>query len=300
MKSAGASMKVRVALAFLVSLIFASSVAAATAPLAAQASDPEMKRIFDEDQADRSAEPAKMDTGRLISRDAERRAETRDLLTEGRLHSGQDFLEAAFVFQHSMDERDYLLAHALAIIAVKKGNARASWIAAATLDRYLQTIWRKQIFGTQFQRSQPGQMTQDPYDRDLISDALRRELGVPDAAAQAERLQKLAAQGVANPTAPQRINCSTGPVERIFLSDKWKIWSCDDGNLSASDVTTPTAVANGAFPASIFVFVSATHVSAVAEGNGKQTEIAAATAAFQNMTPTEAADLVAQTKAVRP
>src|SRR5579884_3500457 len=74
----------------------AASLAAAPSPSEAPASDPEMKHIYDEDQADRSGDPAKIDWSTLIPRDAARRETTRRLLAEGRLHSGQDFLEAAF------------------------------------------------------------------------------------------------------------------------------------------------------------------------------------------------------------
>jgi hypothetical protein len=99
--------------------------------------------------------------------DAARREQTRRLLEAGALHSGEDYRHAAFVFQHGDSPADYLLAHALAMVAVTKGEATAIWIAAATLDRYLQTIGQKQIFGTQFlTHSQNGRevWTQEPYD----------------------------------------------------------------------------------------------------------------------------------------
>ena len=73
-----------------------------------------------------------------------------------------------------------LLAHTLAMVALKKGRPDAIWIAAATLDRYLQNIGKPQIYGTQFQTPNgPGRTTQEPYDRATVSDALRDELDVP-------------------------------------------------------------------------------------------------------------------------
>lgn len=63
-------------------------------------SGPDMKRICDADQADRSGDFTKIDWAVVGPRDAERRQETRRLLADGRLHTGADFLEAAFVFQH--------------------------------------------------------------------------------------------------------------------------------------------------------------------------------------------------------
>lgn len=65
-----------------------------------------------------------------------------------------------------------------------KGDAGAVWIAAATLDRYLQSVGKPQIYGTQFLTPAGKPPTQDPYDRALIGDALRHDLGVPKIANQ--------------------------------------------------------------------------------------------------------------------
>jgi len=126
--------------------------------------------------------------------DADRRAATRKLLSSGLLHTGRDYKEAAFVFQHGDSPADYLLAHTLAMIAVSKGDAMAIWIASATLDRYLQKIGQKQIFGAQFLSSSQTGWTQNPYDRDLISDELRQQLGVPSQASQELQLKAFANQ----------------------------------------------------------------------------------------------------------
>jgi hypothetical protein len=90
------------------------------------------------------------------------------------------------VFQHG-DTPYYLLAHTLAVVAVARGRSSAIWIAAATLDRYLNSIHQSQIYGTQFY-TKPGEpVTREPHNRSLISDALRHQLGVPSQAAQEEQ-----------------------------------------------------------------------------------------------------------------
>ena len=147
----------------------------------------EMKAIFDEDQ--RVRESQHVDWKTVGGTDAQRRERTRKLLAAGALHTGKDFEEAAFVFQHGDKPDDYLLAHALAMIAVARGDPTAIWIASATLDRYLENIGQKQIFGTQFSRNAKGVWTQEPYDRDLVSDAMREQLGVPGQATQAKQLK---------------------------------------------------------------------------------------------------------------
>ncbi|HEY0107568.1 MAG TPA: hypothetical protein VGB91_15915 [Rhizomicrobium sp.] len=148
----------------------------------------EMKAIYDADQGDRGSDKA--DWAVVAKSDAARRLRTRRLLAQGALRTGKDYEEASFVFQHGDAPDDYLLAHTLAVIAVSKGDGAAVWIAAATLDRYLQRIGRKQIYGTQFVKPRPdAPWTQEPYDRTLISDALRRQLGVPAHAVLPARLK---------------------------------------------------------------------------------------------------------------
>ncbi|HET9180393.1 MAG TPA: hypothetical protein VFQ24_18705 [Terriglobia bacterium] len=147
-------------------------------------SNAEMQRIFEADQKDRRAGFAGIDWSVVNKRDAARRETVRQLLAEGKLRSGKDFERAAFIFQHGGTPEDCLLAHTLAMVAVARGDGNAIWIAAATLDRYLQSINQPQIYGTQYKFKRGGQMTQDPYDRSLISDALRRDLGVPSEAEQ--------------------------------------------------------------------------------------------------------------------
>ncbi|MDE3105102.1 MAG: hypothetical protein KGK08_07985 [Acidobacteriota bacterium] len=150
----------------------------------------EMKMIYSEDQRFRTASSTDW---KVVSRtDAARREQTRKLLASGALHTGKDYEEASFVFQHGDTAEDYLLAHTLAIIAVSKGDSTAVWIASATMDRYLEKIGQKQVFGTQFSRDVQHGWTQEPYDRSLISDALRRQLGVPSQSEQAEQLKAYA------------------------------------------------------------------------------------------------------------
>jgi len=146
-------------------------------------SNPAMKRIYEEDQRVRQAYP-NIDWTVVSKSDEARRAETMRLLREGALRSGEDFTWAAFVFQHGSTSDDYLLAHTLAIAAIRRGASDAIWIAAATLDRYLQSIQQPQIYGTQFQTAEGIPAMQEPYNRTLIPDLLRRQLGVPDLAAQ--------------------------------------------------------------------------------------------------------------------
>jgi len=146
--------------------------------------NPVMQQIFQADKKDRQPGIGKIDWAKVTKSDASRRTTTARLLAEGKLHTGEDFEGAAFVFQHGDSPDDYLLAHTLAILAVARGQASAMWIAAATLDRYLQSINKPQIYGTQFLTKPKQATTQEPYNRSLVSDAVRRYLGVPSQAEQ--------------------------------------------------------------------------------------------------------------------
>lgn len=150
-------------------------------------SNSEMQQIFEEDQKDREPGIGKVDWAAVSNADAARREATRSLLANAKLHTGEDFERAAFVFQHGNAPDDYLLAHTLAMVAVTKGQSSAIWIAAATLDRFLNSIHQPQIYGTQFYTKPNEPATQEPYNRSLISDALRQQMGVPSQAAQEEK-----------------------------------------------------------------------------------------------------------------
>jgi hypothetical protein len=157
-------------------------------------SNAEMQRVFDADQKERQdfTRLSRDQQAALAVKDTERRRRTLQLLADGQLHTGEDFKQASFVFQHGDTPDDYLLAHTLAMVAVSKGTGDALWIGAATLDRYLQAVGKPQIYGTQFKPPNKG-ATQEPYDRALISDALRRQLDVPPLALQVEQFNNFIA-----------------------------------------------------------------------------------------------------------
>ena len=146
----------------------------------------EMIRIFDQDQAARQ-DVTKIDWAIVAREDEKRCQRTKQLLDAGKLRSGEDFVHAAFIYQHGGKPDDYLMAHTLATISAAKGWRNAAWIAAATLDRYLQNVGQRQIYGTQYQTPPGVGPTQEPYDRILISDALRAAMGVPPLAEQEQR-----------------------------------------------------------------------------------------------------------------
>jgi len=135
----------------------------------------ELKTLFSEDQADRTPkESQKIDWVIVSPRDAARRKRTMEMIFAHQLHTDTDYWNAAFILQHGNTPDDYLLAHELAIIALKKGKKDAIWLVAATEDRFLQNISRPQRFGTQLSR----RIETDGK----IDDNLRSEFNVPTVA----------------------------------------------------------------------------------------------------------------------
>jgi hypothetical protein len=150
----------------------------------------EVHRLFIEDQEDRNADS--QDWNQINIRDKQRQDGVRSLLASGDLRTGRDYRDAAFIFQHGDDPDDFLLAHILAVIGISKGNQESRWIAAATLDRYLDSVSKPQVFGTQYnQKSATGPYTQEPFNRKLLTDDLRLAFCVPSAKAQSKILDAL-------------------------------------------------------------------------------------------------------------
>jgi hypothetical protein len=196
-----------------------------------------MRQLYVQDQRDRgvllsdtgealspnstATAPKDLDTADRQKRDAERRERTRDFLSAGKLTTAQDFHDAAFIFQHGEEPADYPLAHILAVEAIVKGDASSKWIAAATLDRYLQAIGQSQVFGTQYlsgdflfyhqhrndpaaiqaHKPNPG-MTQQPYDDKFMPDTLRLDFCVPNRAQQELNLKDFEANKQPTGTRP--------------------------------------------------------------------------------------------------
>jgi hypothetical protein len=158
----------------------------------------DMKQIYDADQKDREGFPAKtidLETvNQLNQRDRARRTRVRELIDQGQLRTGPDFLRAGMIFQHGEGSDDILFAHVLAVTAIAKGSADARWLAATTLDRLLQRLGQAQVFGTQFtfklENGQTG-ITMEPYNRTLIPADLRKANCVPDPKAQEQMLDDL-------------------------------------------------------------------------------------------------------------
>jgi hypothetical protein len=172
--------------------------AQSAAPLA-----PTVSRVHQLEIEDQSENPGNISAAEYYKHGDGRRAEIRKLLADGKITSGEDFSDAALIFQHGQTPDDFLFAHVLAVEGLIRGGQSDKWIAAATLDRYLQAVNRPQIFGTQYPGDKAAgnapkpqvdpkvmniQRTQQPYDPKLLPDSVRTEFCVPDVSQQEKNL----------------------------------------------------------------------------------------------------------------
>jgi len=150
--------------------------------------------LFNSDQTDRK-DPSNINWKVLSTRDQERRKNLQKIMNDGGLRTATDYYHAAYIFQHGDNTNDFLLAHCLAITSLSIGNKNpdAAWIAAATLDRFLQRSGKPQIYGTQTTITNGGPPTLEPYDKTLLSDSLRKAAQVPSLKQQEADLKETAA-----------------------------------------------------------------------------------------------------------
>ncbi len=145
----------RVALAFLLTstaIVFYSVYGQITTRKPIQ-DNQELKRLHDEDQADRTPPKGKeIDWAIVGPRDVARLTRVKELLTQNLLQTGNDYYRAALVLQHGEEPEDFLLSHEFCVIAIAKGknDKDTKWLAASSEDRFLMNIGRPQRFATQF------------------------------------------------------------------------------------------------------------------------------------------------------
>ena len=150
---------------------------------AASANDdnPALRKLFDADQKERDVPISQMDVATLNAHDREREAAVRLMVQGSELHTSEDFFNAAVIMQHGLESDDYRLAYSLATIAthMDPANSLAKWLTAATWDRLMISLGRRQWYGTQYQASKNGSMELRPMEPNAVSALDRIKLGVP-------------------------------------------------------------------------------------------------------------------------
>ncbi len=152
----------------------------------------ELAEMYRTDQDDRkdflALDPAAIHE--MMERDKQRLGRVEEIVAAGTLATGDDYYHAAMILQHGDSPGHYLQSHVLATAAGFEGHRSGKWLAAASLDRFLQKIDRKQVFGTQYFKS-GDTWTMEPYDTELLPDAVRAAYGVPSLEEGRARLKQI-------------------------------------------------------------------------------------------------------------
>jgi hypothetical protein len=158
----------------------------------ARSLNPELTRLYDEDQADRNAGSyEKIDWTKVTPRDQARRKRVDEIIAAGGAKAADDYYHAAMVYQHGDSPDEIQRAHDLAVKAAEldpKHDA-ARWLAAASEDRKLMYEGKPQRWGTQYKKVD-GKWVLWQVDP-ATTDEQRDEWNVPplaEAQAQADRL----------------------------------------------------------------------------------------------------------------
>jgi hypothetical protein len=156
-----------------------------------EATNAELKALYTADQSDREPPNGEsIDWNKVGPRDKARRKRVLELYTAGTIKTGEDYYLGAMVLQHGEGD-DQLLAHEMCVSALALGYTDAKWLAAASEDRWLEHIGRKQRFATQYSAHEPEFVFHlNPVDP-TVTDAHRKTLGCPPLAAAKEREKEM-------------------------------------------------------------------------------------------------------------
>lgn len=150
--------------------------------------NPELIEMFKSDQADRTNH---IDRDIRQKNDSLREARVYELLDSNKMHTSLDYENAALIFHHGEDSVAYGMAVKLMKKSIELDSTRNKWFLAALTDRYLLSINKSQIYGTQYKRLENKVVVREELDSTQITDAERIEYGVETLAEQREKINNL-------------------------------------------------------------------------------------------------------------
>ncbi len=140
-----------------------------------------LKALYQTDQKARQQPSNEIDWKQVSKEDRDRRIAVITLLREGKLFTADDYFYAAMIFQHGNCPDHFKLTNTLAGKAMSLGHPDASWLYAASLDRYLLNTGKPQKYGTQYESGPNCTFVLSPVDP-KTTDAERLSYNVPSLA----------------------------------------------------------------------------------------------------------------------
>lgn len=120
----------------------------------------ELQSLAEADQKDRQNMPKDFNTQfikQLVTRDLSRLKRVGEIFGEGCFHDAKDYLAAALIYQHGMTSDHYYQAYVWSKRAAELGDINGQTFSALAIDRYLNTIGKKQLFASQYRFNQDNQ-----------------------------------------------------------------------------------------------------------------------------------------------
>lgn len=127
----------------------------------------------------------------ISKRDELRRKRVIQLMASNSILSAEDYTKAAMIYQHGIDSSDYLKAVEFMTTAIKLDSSINNYLFAAATDRYLLSIGRPQIYGTQIIQEGNDAWEMKNYDTTAVSDAEKKRMVVRSLSEQYEYVNKL-------------------------------------------------------------------------------------------------------------
>lgn len=188
----------------------------------------ELQKMADADQQSRMA--ANINWSVLSKEDSIRRVRVFELIKEGKLHTGKDYLNAGIIFQHGNDT----VASGMAVKSFEKAlqldSSLNRWWYAAAVDRDLMRRGQPQIYGTQYIKNQHtnGKFRRYTIDTTKVTDAERRYYGVETLAGQVVKERTMNLQSI---SAYYAGNNAIGPTLQL-IKQEYEKGSQSDYNVS--------------------------------------------------------------------
>lgn len=149
----------------------------------------ELKEIYEADQADRQTDSINWNI--VFNRDRLRRTRVLQLIDSNKVRTTEDYHNAAMIFQHGTDSTDYKMAVDLMSKAIELDSGINKWLFAAATDRYLLSIDKPQIYGTQYIKRGNEPWKRAEIDTTQISDEERVKYRVETLSEQKEKVKRM-------------------------------------------------------------------------------------------------------------
>lgn len=119
----------------------------------------ELKELAKADQKDRDnwQQMSEKQIMEVAHRDLIRRQRVGEIFGAGCFHNSSDYMAVALIYQHGDTSDHYYQAFIWAKRASELGDTSGKGFSALAIDRYLISIGKKQLFGSQYQKIPPSQ-----------------------------------------------------------------------------------------------------------------------------------------------